>query len=177
MKEKMSVPELENCLSGMVLLVDTREQENFGFKRRMEKIPCAKRREKLTSGDYSAECVLPDGSVYSLKDKVAIERKMSLDEICANFCAGRERFIKEFERFVGAGGKLYILIENASWEKVCGGMYETKMNKDALMASLLAWGARYNTQFIFCDSFISPAMIYKILYFELREHLKKEAGE
>lgn len=168
----LSPPEIKSCLDKMVILVDTREQDNFAFKRRMNAIPCPKKREKLTSGDYSAECPLPNGEVLSLKDMVAVERKMSIDELAQCFTSGRERFEREFDRFKAQGGTLLLLCENASWEKVLGGVYETKMTPQALTASILAWSARYGMRTFFCDEHFSGKMIYEILYRELKERLE-----
>lgn len=168
----LSPPEIKNCLDKMVILVDTREQDNFAFKRRMNNIPCPKKREKLTSGDYSAECPLPNGETLSLKDIVAVERKMSIDELAQCFTSGRERFEREFDRFKAQGGTLLLLCENASWEKVLGGVYETKMTPQALTASILAWSARYGMRTFFCDEHFSGKMIYEILYRELKERLE-----
>lgn len=169
----MTPPEIEKSLESMTVLVDTREQETLALRRRLDKMPCPKKRAKLPSGDYSAKCTLPDGTEFSLENKIAVERKMSVDEICANFCRGRERFKNEFDRFHAVGGKLYILVEDACWEKIFANAYETKMSPESLAASLLAWSARYNAQIVFCDAFYSGILIYKILYSELREHLKR----
>ncbi len=173
----LTIPQIKHCMDSMVILVDTREQDNISLKRRLDKMPVPKKREKLLSGDYSAKCTLPDGSEFSLADKVAIERKMSIDEICGNFCSGRERFTNEFKRYTDLGGRLYVLVENAGWEKILTGGYDTKMAPEALTASLMAWSARYNCHIMFCDPFYSGTIIYKTLYYELKEKLTQMTKE
>ena len=133
---------------------------------------CPHKRQKLDSGDYSCECMLPNGTIYSLADKVVIERKMSADEICSNFTRGRQRFVREFDRLKSTGGKPYLLIENTSWEDIFAGNYRSQLNPMALVASLKAWEARYGTHILFCTPRLTGQLIYKTLYYELKERLE-----
>ena len=173
----MNYAEIDDALASMVIIYDTREQPTPALMRRLSAFPCETRREMCGFGDYSAACTLPDGSEFSLNGVVAVERKMSLDELSRNFTAGRERFAREFERATENGGKLYLLVEDSSWDMVFAGRYKTKFNKEAYIASLMAWQARYNTQIVFCTATISPMMIYKILRYELKERLERLCEE
>ena len=112
---------MKRSLDSMVILVDTREQDTPSLRRRLELMNCPWERQKLDFGDYSAKCRLPDGEWLDLSPKVAVERKMSFDELCACFCRGRQRFTREFERAREAGAAVYLLIENASWENALAG--------------------------------------------------------
>lgn len=114
----MNPAEIENCMKTMTVLYDTREHETPALRRRLKAMPCKHERRCLHSGDYSVCCELPDGSEFSLESKVAIERKMSIDELCGNFTKGRQRFENEFERMKDAGGRMYIVVENADWRKI-----------------------------------------------------------
>ena len=76
-------------------------------------------REKLDAGDYSAKVPMPDGTWFRVP--VAIERKMSLDELAGCYCQSRRRFTAEFDRAKRAGTKMYMIIEEATWEKVYNG--------------------------------------------------------
>ena len=89
---------MKRSLDSMVILVDTREQDTTSLRRRLELMNCPWERQKLDFGDYSAKCRLPNGEWLDLSPKVAVERKMSFDELCACFCRGRQRFTREFER-------------------------------------------------------------------------------
>lgn len=167
----MNCFEIEDALSSMVILYDTREQDTPALRRRLSAFPCKARREMCSFGDYSAACTLSDGSEFSLNGVVAIERKMSLEELSRNFTAGRERFTKEFCRAKEHGARLYLLVENGNLDKLFAGRYKTKFSKEAFIASLAAWQARYGTQVLFCSSEIAPMLIYKILHYELKERL------
>ena len=164
--------DIQNCLSNMVIIYDTREQETAALHKRLKSMQCPHKRQKLDSGDYSCECTLPNGTIYSLADKVVIERKMSADEICSNFTRGRERFVREFDRLKSTGGKPYLLIENTCWEDIFAGNYRSRLNPMALVASLKAWEARYGTHILFCTPKLTGQLIYKTLYYELKERLE-----
>ena len=169
----MTYADIDDALASMVIIYDTREQPTPALQRRLSAFPCDTRREMCNFGDYSACCKLPDGTELTLNGKVAIERKMNLDELSRNFTANRDRFAREFQRAKDNGGKLYLLVENANWDMVFAGRYKTKFNKDAYVASLMAWQARYNTQVLFCTAEISPMVIYKVLRYELKEQLER----
>lgn len=165
--------ELEHALKTICVLVDTREQNTSQLRKRLKAIDYPVQRQKLDFGDYSVSCTLPDGGVLSLADKVAIERKMNLDELCACYCKGRKRFEREFLRAKDAGAKVYLLIERGSWEDAFNGSYRSQMQPAALIASITAWLSRYNCQILFCDPDTTGPLIREILYRELKEHLEK----
>lgn len=159
--------EVNAQLDSMVVLVDTREQDTTAFRRRMKEIGCPHERKKLDFGDYSAKCDCLD-----LSGLVTIERKMSFDELCNCFCKGRGRFTREFERAKQARAKVYLLVENGSWEKAYSGEYRSQMDPKAFIASMAAWLARYNCQIVFCEPSTSGKLIKEILYRELKERLE-----
>lgn len=169
--------EIRDSLSNMTILVDTREQDTIALHKRLNAMQCPHKRKKLDSGDYSCECTLSNHKLYSLADKVVIERKMSADEICSNFTRGRERFVREFDRLKSAGGKPYLLIENTSWDDIFAGNYRSQLKPQALVASLKAWEARYGTHILFCTSQLTGQLIYKTLYYELKERLESGAAD
>lgn len=155
----------------MVFVVDSREQPTEALSKRLEYLnPWV--RETVNAGDYTAKTLLPDGSWFYLP--VAVERKMSFTEIAGNFTRDRDRFRAEFNRARDAEIRLYILIENASWEDAYAGAYRSQMKPKSLIASLLTWSARYNTTILLCKK---PAtggkLIHDILHYEMREHLEK----
>lgn len=167
---KYSPFEQEEALKNMVILVDTREQPTASFQRRVEKFP-KWRRQKLDAGDYSCELNV-GGELIRLP--VAIERKMGLDELCQCFTGGRKRFQREFERAKEQGIKLYLLVENADWEKIYSGEYRSLMKPDSLIGSMLAWSIRYGVQFFFCKPSTTASMIRKILHYEAKEWLEHD---
>ena len=155
----------------MKICVDSREQATKQSERRYADFGVPWERCKLDFGDYSAVFMLPDGTEFSLKDKVVVERKMSLTECCGCFTHDRPRFTREFERAKQAGARTYLLIEEASWEKAYNGKYRSQMKPQALVASMLAWLARYDCQIIMCKAETSGKLIHDILYREAKERL------
>lgn len=168
----MDIFDVQYALSHITMLVDTREQDTPQSRKRLDSIGFPFERQKLDFGDYSAKCVLPDGRELDFSALFAVERKMSLDELANCYCKGRSRFTREFERARQVGAKLYLLVENATWENVYNGRYRSKMSAKALTASMLAWLSRYNCQLIFCKAETSGRLIGDIVYREVKERLE-----
>lgn len=163
--------DVERTLKTMKICVDSREQATEQSERRYADFGVPWERGKLDFGDYSAVFTLPDGAEFSLKDKAVVERKMSLTECCGCFTHDRPRFTREFERAKQAGARTYLLIEEASWEKAYNGKYRSRMKPQALVASMLAWLARYDCQIIMVGKDLSGKLIHDILYREAKERL------
>ena len=163
--------DIERTLKTMKICVDSREQATKQSERRYADFGVPWERCKLNFGDYSAVFTLPDGAEFSLKDKAVVERKMSLTECCGCFTHDRPRFTREFERAKQAGARTYLLLEESSWEKAYNGKYRSQMKPQALVASMLAWLARYDCQIIMCKSELSGRIIHDILYREAKERL------
>lgn len=159
--------DVDAALKTMTILVDTREQPTDRSKRRLASFCCPYERRKLEFGDYSVKCDRLD-----LSGRVAIERKMDFSELAFCYGVGRPRFTREFERAKEAGAKLYLLVENASWEKAYAGQYRSRMTPQALIASILAWLTRYNCQALFCKESTSGKLINDVLYRELKTALE-----
>ena len=168
----MNPVDIKSVLEKAVLLVDTREQDTPALHRRLERIGLPHRREKLYSGDYSIASEI-DGAEITLSQTVAIERKMSLDELAMCFGTDRQRFVKEFDRAKDSGMRLYLLVENASYENLYNHKYRSKLNPNAFIASLFAWMARYDCRVIFCKEETAPRIIHDVLYRELKERLER----
>lgn len=156
------------ALKSMKIWVDSREQDTLMARRRLRQMGCPHERKALSFGDYSACC-----DALDLSDSVAIERKLGLDELANCYCKDRPRFTREFERAKQAGAKLYLLVENGTWENAYAGKYRSRMAPSALTASLLTWLARYDCQLLFCAPTTSGALIRDILYRELKERLER----
>ena len=166
----MTPREIETALGGMVVLVDTREQDTPRLRARLKEFNCPYERHKLDFGDYSAKLPVGDDWIYL---NVAIERKMDFSELAQCFCKGRARFTREFDRAKAKNAKIYLLIENGSWEDAYMGNYRSEMKPQAFVASILAWLARYDCQVIFCSQRTSGKLIHDILHREGREMLER----
>ena len=163
--------EAEECLRNMIFIIDNREQPTKSLEKRLAYLHPYER-GTVNSGDYTAKTLLPNGEWFYLP--VVVERKMSATEIAGNFCHERERFIAEFNRARDAGTKLYILIEQTSWEGIYSGAYRSKMKPQSLVASLLTWSARYNSPIVLCErSETGGKLIRDILHYEMREALER----
>lgn len=166
--------EAEECLRSMVYCVDSREQPTEALERRLSYLqPYV--RETLNAGDYTAKTLLPDGTWFYVP--VAIERKMSLTEIAGNLTRERNRFRAEFNRACERGTRLYVLIEQASWEDAYAGAYRSQMKPQSMIASLLTWSARYKCPIVMCKrSDTGGKLIRDILHYEMREALDRMVG-
>ena len=166
----MHPAEINAALDGMVYLIDTREQPTPSLQARLRFFG-KHERCKLDAGDYSAKVPLPDGTWKTVQ--AAVERKMDFDELANCYCKGRARFTREFERAKEANIKLYLLIEGGSWEDAYHGAYRSHMAPKSLIASMLAWLARYDCQVLFCQSYTTGQLIRDVLYREAKEMLTR----
>ncbi len=164
--------ELEKQLKSLIILVDTREQDTPALRKRLEGFGCPSERHKLDYGDYSLAYINTDDEKVYLTNKIAIERKMDLDELCTCFTQGRSRFEREFQRASKDNAKIHLLIEDGSYEKMFNHAYRSRFDPAALIASYLAWSERYNLQLHFCKKETTPKLIYKILYYSLKHYLE-----
>lgn len=178
----MTRKEIAATLATMRIIVDTREQDTERSRRRYEAFGVPIVRKALSFGDYAYTAVLPSGCPINgtVKDGAitptcVIERKMNLDELALCFGKERARFEREFERAKSAGARVFLLVENASWELLLAGRYRSRLNSNAYTASLTAWMIRYNIGVIFCKEESSGRIIRELLYRDLRERL--EQGE
>ena len=174
----MDLFEIREVLDSFSVICDNREQPTAKAKERYESFGVPWERATLNYCDYTYNCTLPDGSqLYdiseSLSPRCAIERKMSLDELAA--CLGRERgrFEREFQRATDHGARIFLLVENATWEGLLNHRYRSKMHPNAFFASLTAWMIRYNLNIVFCKADTSGKLIKEILYRDLKERLER----
>lgn len=167
----MTIPEVEESLQSMVILVDNREQDTPRSRARYEQFGVPFERTTIRIGDYSAKFLLPDGTWYDMSDDVTLERKMNLSELCLCFGSERKRFIREFERAKENNIRMWLLLENSSFKDAYAGRYRSQYKPKSLIASMLAFQARYNTRLVMCDESLSGKLIHDILYYEGREIL------
>lgn len=174
----MDVFQIEDCLKSMQIIIDTREQPSKRAQRRYESFCVPYKRQTLNYGDYTYNFQLPSGEMLfndtdTIRGHVVVERKQDLVELSQCFCQSRERFEREFERAKENNAAIYLLVEDANWENLINGKYNTKFNSKAFFASITAWMARYDIKIIFCKSETSGKLIKEILYRELKERLQR----
>lgn len=167
--------EVREALDSMVVLVDTREQDTDTSRARLALLGRPYERVKLDVGDYACSYLEPStGERRTLP--VAVERKMSADELCLCFGKERKRFEREFERAKAQGWRMHLLVENVSWEQLYAGRYRSLLSVKALVASMLAWSIRYDIRIWTCRNETSGRLISDILYRELKEELEGGDG-
>lgn len=167
----MTVPEVEEALQTMTILIDSREQDTERARARYAQFDVPYERTTIHTGDYSAKFMLPDGTWYDMSEDVTVERKMNLDELCLCFGSERKRFIREFERAKENNIRMWLLLENSTFKKAYSGSYRSQYKPKSLIASILAFQARYNCRIVMCEEAVSGKLIHDILYYEGREIL------
>lgn len=168
--------EEQEMLDSLTILVDTREQPTERAKKRYERFGVPYKRATLSYGDYaynaklpSGEWLYPEGQVIS--PPIVIERKMNLDELAQCFTRSRDRFEREFQRAKANNARIFLLVENATWENLINGRYRSRYNAKAVLASLCAWIVRYDLQLILCKEETSGLIIKEFLYRDLKERI------
>ena len=169
--------DVEEALSKMEILIDTREHPNAAYHRRVKQMALPTVSMALSYGDYSCRTVLPDGTELSMQNKAVVERKMSLDEVSGNFGRERKRFVAEFERAKADGARVYLLVENATFSDIYAHNYRSKYSPQSLIASIFAWIPRYNMVPVFCKPNESGKLIAEIMKRELKEYLEARNDE
>lgn len=156
------------------VIFDTREQDIF-----IASVLAGKgikvKREKLDVGDYRIRCIS-----NGYMPPVTVERKACIDELIGNMLDNRKdengnnRFIREILRAKEQGLKFYLLIQDSNWyEKLIRGQYLSKVNSKAISGMITSLMAKYPwLHIVACNREISPSMVHKILFYELREGLK-----
>ena len=145
----------------MVIYIDTREKKYLHIEDYFQKNLINYKFKKLDYGDYSCEV---DG--IPLESVVFIERKGSIDELCNNFCNGRDWFEKEFGESIGVK---YLLIEDGSYEDIRNHNYKSEMNPNALIGSIKSFEVNYGIK----TNFISKDFSGDFIYSTLRAFAKK----
>lgn len=160
------------------VIADTREQPTDKSRRRYASMGVPVERATLDFGDYTWNAVLPDGRpIYDtenrIQPRITIERKESLDELAQCFTRSRDRFRREFQRAADHQARIFLIVENASFEKLVNGRYRSRFNPNAFLASVTAYTVRYNMNLIFCKEDTSGRLIKEILYRDLKERLER----
>lgn len=167
MKRYYTKKEVAEQLKNIKVICDTREQVNHNITEYLDakKIPHISR--KLDVGDYSF--MVDD---YTFENSVVIERKANLDELAGNVTADRSRFENEFLRAKANNVKVFLLIENASWQDIKSHNYRSKLKPKSMMATLLAWQTRYNLTVMFCKPTETAEIIYATFYYWFKNWLE-----
>ena len=174
----MEIFDQKEVLKSFSVIADTREQPTDLSRRRYASMGVPVERATLDFGDYTWNAVLPDGRpIYDtenrIQPRITIERKESLDELAQCFTRSRDRFRREFQRAADHQARIFLIVENASFEKLVNGRYRSRFNPNAFLASVTAYTVRYNMNLLFCKEDTSGRLIKEILYRDLKERLER----
>jgi len=167
--------ETKALLKSLTMIVDSREQKNQHILRYFTEKNIPYRVQKLDYGDYAA--IIPKNEEFGifrdiyLLDNVAIERKATLDELAQNLTHGRTQIENEFLR--SRGSKLYLMVEDATWQDIEAKKYRADYSPSAYMGTLRAFEARYDIRLSFTLSANSGSFIHSVLFYHAREFLLK----
>ena len=139
----------------------------------------------LKTGDYTIAIQLPNKEVINFQDKIVIERKADLNELCLNLFdskskdeEGLTRFERELKRAYEQNIKVHIVIETTDMHsKILSSKHfrydkASKVNPKAFYSMLHTLATRYNLSIWYTDKKDSARLIHDILYYGAREFLK-----
>ena len=137
----------------------------------------------LKVGDYTIAVQLANGEVINFQDKVVIERKADLNELCCNFFdkkdeEGKTRLERELDRAKEQGIKVILLVEvDNMHSKILSSKYfrfdkASKVSPKAFNSILRSLQAKYDISIEYCKKEDSARLIHDILYYHAREYLK-----
>jgi ERCC4-type nuclease len=173
MRFHFSDKEIKQLLASMVVLIDTRENENSHITEYLTKKGVLFESKKLDYGDYSILLRKNEElGVYRdifFDNSVIVERKGSLDELAGNLTVGRTRFESELLRAKGAN--MALMVENATYGDLVRGNYHSKYEPKSFVATLATFSARYGLDVNFVEKELAGNWIYHRLYYAVREEL------
>lgn len=137
----------------------------------------------LKVGDYTIAVKTPTGEVINFKDKIVIERKADLNELCCNLFDNKDeegltRFERELKRGYEQGIKIHLLVETDNMvDKILSSKHfrydkASKVNPKSFQMMLLSLCNRYNVTVWYTNKNNSARLIHDLLYVYVREYLK-----
>lgn len=148
-----------------------------------ESIVYYKQEKGLKVGDFTMAVQLPNKCVVNFQDKIVIERKKDLNELCGNLFDkkdenGMTRFERELARAKDQGIKVILLIEIENvHSKIMSSKHfrydrASRVSPKAFNSILRSLQARYDISIEYCEKSQSARLIHDILYYHIREYLK-----
>lgn len=142
-----------------MIICDTREKKNRHIIQYFEQREIPYKIAKLNTGDY----------MDSESNRITIDRKQNLDELCGNlFSPDRSRFWREVRRAKSEGIKMIVLIEQGGMIKTLKdvpkwrGKY-TKVSGYSLYNEICRCHIAYGVEFLFCDKRSTGKRIAELL--------------
>ena len=166
--------EYKQLICSMVVLVDTREQDNKNITDFFDKKGIDWKSKALDTGDYSL--MIPKNiDLGFVKDtyfteEIVIDKKHKVDEIANNI--KEERFHNEVQRMAKLKHK-YFLIEESSIDDIIEHKYRSQYNDKAFLRTLLRYEYKYDIHFVFCKRENMGRMILEMLKMALDMEILK----
>lgn len=174
-RRKYTDTEIQKILKNIIIIVDSREKSARHITDYFDKHKIKYEVMALPSGDYSfaleamPELDLPFRTYYF--NDILLERKSSLEELSGCFAQTRERFNHEWSRCYAK--RKYLMIENASYEDLVKGNYDTQYNSKSFLGSLHSFNAKYGLEVVFMpNKEMSPIFILGTFQYYLRYLIK-----
>lgn len=168
-KRKISTELKDNFESNLMIVVDSREQENKHIIRNIQEKGLFYSESGLSFGDYS---FYYDGVDYT-KD-FSIERKNSVNELISSLL--EKRFEREFKRGLRTNNSYFeIVVESGSITDIMQGNYRNNIEINKIMAMIHSRQTEYNIPITFLNRFcICEYILGKIKYYIRLRMLKDE---
>ena len=158
----------------MVIIYDTREQQNSHILKYLEQRQIPTKKQKLDVGDYS--CMIPANPELGIYRDVylnsVVERKANIDEICGNLQkstqAAFENKLIRSQRY-----RFVLFVEQEDFdEKLIRGNYRSAYEPKALKARLESFKAKYNFEIVPMSKNMIGHNIYHRFLYQARHYLK-----
>jgi len=169
--------EIKKLLETMVIIYDTREQQNSHILKYLEKRQIPIKKQKLDVGDYS--CMIPANPELGIYRDVylnsVVERKANIDEICGNLQKSTQAAF-ENELIRSQRYRFVLFVEQEDFdEKLIHGNYRSAYEPKALKARLESFKAKYNFEIIPMSKLMIGHNIYHRFYYQMKNYLKRGA--
>lgn len=173
-KFKYTDKELDQLISSMTILIDTREKKNEHIISYFDSKGIQHKSKKLDYGDYSF--MIPKNEALNIPrdvyfdGEIILERKGSAEELSGNFTKERDRIEKEFTL---APKTKVLLLEGCSYSDIVTGNYNTQYNKKSYWASIHSFWHKYNLPVFFMpDNKYSGIFIRGYFEYYLKNYLR-----
>lgn len=169
MRYRFSDKEMKKILDSMVVIVDTREQNNQHIIDFFNKKNIPYKTVKNDYGDYTA--MIPKGTITGFTSDIyfdrdiAIERKNSIDEIAGNLKDDAYRLKKELAHMNMYDIKYFFFVEDKDFHfNLRNGNYRSQYDPFTLMQRIKKMiEAEYNTVLVPVDKQVMGSEIYYTL--------------
>lgn len=166
----MNKKQIDKIMSSFTIIMDSREKRPSTISKTFDNHNIRYIVSKLDFGDYTAYVEYEGVLETPLFSTISIERKQSINELGNNLSNARERFKREYERAKDADNEIILMIEGDTYSDIVNVNYRNKVNPKSYLASL---HSITNSHFIFIDPKYSALFIYKTLYYNIYNQLKK----